>query len=205
VFNNLDSVSPSASPDIVPLYRHPKMKTLNFSLRNRTALEFASRGKPHLAVDEEPRLASMDNRFSVIASCTAIAHGCSIESIKLYAQEYKDDDDEFKEMMRIATSVLFYATDRHDQEIANLLLDYGADLNGTGDEENFIPPLAFAMREDQSAQLHKCTELVKLPHRIIGQLPVVSPLQRDVLNHIAGNVDESEPMVMVFKTHPAIA
>jgi hypothetical protein len=60
----------------------------------------------------------------------------------------------------------------------------------------------FATREDQSMQLHKCTKLVRLPHRISSQLPVVSPLQRDSLNHITGNVDESEPMVMVFAGQP---
>jgi hypothetical protein len=60
----------------------------------------------------------------------------------------------------------------------------------------------FATREDQSTQLHKSTKLVRLPCRISSQLPVVSPLQRYILNHIAGNEDESEPMVMVFAGPP---
>jgi ankyrin repeat protein len=111
-------------------------------------------------VVEELRLASMDNRFSVIALCTAIAYAYSIEPIKLYAQEYKDDDDEFKEMMRVATSVLYYAIGMNDPDIVNLLLEYGAGPNGTSDDENFIPPLAFTVVQGHLESL-ETTEIVE--------------------------------------------
>jgi tRNA uridine 5-carbamoylmethylation protein Kti12 len=46
----------------------------------------------------------------------------------------------------------------------------------------------------QLAGLHDVTDLMKLPYRIIGQLPV--------LNHIASNTDSPDPLVMVFAGPP---
>jgi ATP-dependent Clp protease ATP-binding subunit ClpA len=43
---------------------------------------------------------------------------------------------------------------------------------------------------------------MKLPYRIIGQLPVLNNLQEKVLNHIASNTDSPDPLVMVFAGPP---
>jgi hypothetical protein len=53
-------------------------------------------------------------------------------------------------------------------------------------------------REVQLAELHDLTDLMKLPYRIIGQLPVLNNLQERVFNHIASNTDSPDPLVMVF-------
>jgi hypothetical protein len=57
-------------------------------------------------------------------------------------------------------------------------------------------------REMQLAGLHDVTDLMKLPYRIIGQLPVLNNLQEKVLNHIASNTDSPDPLVMVSAGPP---
>jgi hypothetical protein len=57
-------------------------------------------------------------------------------------------------------------------------------------------------RERQLAKLHDVTDLMKLPYRIVGQLPVLNNLQEKVLNHIASNTDSPDPLVIVFAGPP---
>jgi hypothetical protein len=276
--------------DMAPVYRNLKMMPHNWSLLKDQTLSVAPRSDPHVPIDEELSRASEDRLFSVKPLCSAISHGCSVNAVQSYVEQYKDDDVEFREMMYMAAPTLYHAISVNAQEIVTLLLEYGVEPNGRSNGNNTTPPLAFAIvqghlqsfdsteivktllgagvhpetvpkdmwenymeqpreawppssemqgprliwcdegvrtllarglnlsqryalyraslckpfttRELQSAEMHNCSELARLPYCIVGQLPVISTLQKDVLSHIAGNIDEPEPMVMVFAGPP---
>jgi ATP-dependent Clp protease ATP-binding subunit ClpA len=54
----------------------------------------------------------------------------------------------------------------------------------------------------QAAELYDVKGILKLPFRIIGQLPAISPLQRYILKHVANDADDPEPLIMVFAGPP---
>jgi hypothetical protein len=266
------------------------MSPFDLELIDKVYLPVMTRGRLHLTVDEELSQASNKVLFSVNALCTAIAHGCSIDAIKAYAQHYRGDNAQFKKMMLNATPVLYFAIGRNDAGAVNLLIDYGVDPNGSKSDTKFIPPIAFAVvhghthsldtteivkillgagvgpetipkdmwenyldkpsltwppkngkkyrvlkwcsleirahiaeglnlsqryalyrsslcrpfseREVQSAEEYGYTGLLRLPHRIIGQIPTIEPLQRHITNQIAENTDNPEPSILVFAGPP---
>ncbi|KAF1911539.1 P-loop containing nucleoside triphosphate hydrolase protein [Ampelomyces quisqualis] len=61
---------------------------------------------------------------------------------------------------------------------------------------------ALTARELQSAELHGVKKLIRLPHRIIGQITAVDLLPKYILEHTAASVDDPEPMVIVFAGPP---
>jgi ATP-dependent Clp protease ATP-binding subunit ClpB len=61
---------------------------------------------------------------------------------------------------------------------------------------------ALTTRELQSAELYGVKNLIRLPHRVVGQIPAVEPLQKYILEHFASSVDDPEPLVMVFAGPP---
>ncbi|KAI8940545.1 hypothetical protein NX059_004223 [Plenodomus lindquistii] len=54
------------------------------------------------------------------------------------------------------------------------------------------------IRETQLAEVHDAMELLKLPYRIVGQLPILMKLQQTVLDHL----DSPSSLVMVFAGPP---
>lgn len=61
---------------------------------------------------------------------------------------------------------------------------------------------ALTARQAQSAEMYGIKKLIRLPYRIIGQIPAVEPLQKYILEHFAYSVDDPEPLVMVFAGPP---
>lgn len=270
---------------------HPRMVTFNFSLQDHHDLPETSRDHPDVLPDEEPRM-DMSSKFHTMALCNAISHDCSIEYVKTYIQHYRnDDEEEFLEMMHLATPCLYYAIGRNSSQLVTMLLEFGISPHGlphAGVKGEILPPLAFAVihghrksmdtteivktllaagadpqtipmhlwtnypekpladwpstshlgnqrkniswcrketlsllaqglnlsqryylhqasirksltsREVQLAEIHDAVELLKLPYRIIGQLPILESLQQTILDHL----DSPSSLAIVFAGPP---
>ncbi|KAE8846517.1 hypothetical protein HRS9139_01084 [Pyrenophora teres f. teres] len=181
------------------------------------------RTRPDVSIDDELLEATSSHMFYVVSLCTAVSHGCSVEAVRSYVEHYREEESDFKEMMHLATPVLYFAMGRNSPEMTSLLLKFGMSPHGPDDEAHFIPPLVFAAvhgylqsldmtevikillateREVQLHELLEVTDLGKLPYRIIGQLPVLKTLQVIVFNQMSSNADGSDPLVMVFAGAP---
>jgi hypothetical protein len=129
------------------LVYHPRVHPFIFTLYNKFQLHEAARNEAWLTADDELQEAPSDLRLSGGALCIGVFHGCSIGAIKTYLEWYGNEyeQDDFKNMMRIATPALFYAIGRNAPEIITLLLEYGLNPSGLEDDPSLFPPIAFAV------------------------------------------------------------
>ncbi|KAF2186929.1 hypothetical protein K469DRAFT_772645 [Zopfia rhizophila CBS 207.26] len=82
---------------------------------------------------------------------------------------------------------LYYAVVRNSAEAVATLLEYDADPNA---------------KQPQFAKTHNITGVLKLPYHIIGQDPAAKHIKEEVLAHTIMDVDEPEPLMMVFAGPP---
>ncbi|KAI4957749.1 hypothetical protein J4E86_004888 [Alternaria arbusti] len=142
-------------------FNHGKMCVYIMEMKDKYHLPDASRNSPGMTVDAELLEARGSALFNAIQLCTAISHGCSADSVRKYLEHYRNDKDEFQEIVDQATPVLYYAIGRNSPELVNVLLDYGFNPEGCTDATHFIPTLAFAVIYGH-IHLHDTTAIVKL-------------------------------------------
>jgi hypothetical protein len=275
---------------MAPSKNHPRITSFNLTPTVKFEFPEAIRERPHLSVDDELLHAGHKPKLHVIELCCAISHGCSVQAVKTYLQHYREDEDDFKVMMNIATPVLYFAIARNSPELVSVLLEYGLNRDGPDDDMDYIPPVAFAVihgqlrsldttevvkvllghgvdphvipedmwvdylekpkyawplklkqrsakskwcddqsrshlmlglnlsmryylfraslckpfttRELQSAETYNIMGLLKIPYRVVGQIPAVELVRKVIVNHIASNADDPEPLTMVFAGPP---
>jgi hypothetical protein len=77
--------------------------------------------------------------------CAAIVHGCSKGALRSYMQSYHGKEKGFKETMKLATPVLYYAIARNDRDMVDVLLEYCMNPAEPKDKNDMVPPVAFAI------------------------------------------------------------
>ncbi|CAA9959552.1 hypothetical protein HRS9139_01086 [Pyrenophora teres f. teres] len=119
------------------------------------------RTRPDVSIDDELLEATSSHMFYVVSLCTAVSHGCSVEAVRSYVEHYREEESDFKEMMHLATPVLYFAMGRNSPEMTSLLLKFGMSPHGPDDEAHFIPPLVFAAVHGYLQSLDM-TEVIKI-------------------------------------------
>lgn len=59
-----------------------------------------------------------------------------------------------------------------------------------------------SLREEQLGELQSISCLFKMQYRVVGQAPAIKTIKGKILDRIAANVDDPEPLVMVFAGPP---
>ncbi|KAI4706689.1 hypothetical protein J4E89_008756 [Alternaria sp. Ai002NY15] len=106
-------------------FNHDKIGVYIMALKDKYHLSDASRNSPGMTVDAELLEARGSALFNTIQLCTAISHGCSADSVRKYLEHYRNDKEEFQEIVDLSTPALYYAIGRNSPELINVLLDYG--------------------------------------------------------------------------------
>ncbi|KAH9874024.1 hypothetical protein IAQ61_004652 [Plenodomus lingam] len=91
----------------------------------------------------------------------AISRGCSIDSVKKYLQHFRQNPEEFAEIMQLGAPVLYYAIGRNSPELLKLLIEAGIGPNERQDGDSMLPPLAFAVIHGHLQSLDT-TEMVRI-------------------------------------------
>ncbi|KAI4605205.1 hypothetical protein J4E83_010748 [Alternaria metachromatica] len=155
-------------------FNHDKIGVYIMALKDKYHLSDASRNSPGMTVDAELLEARGSALFNTIQLCTAISHGCSADSVRKYLEHYRNDKEEFQEIVDLSTPALYYAIGRNSPELINVLLDYGFNPEG----------------------------LMNLTYHIIGQLPVLHDMQQRIANQLDSNQESPDPFVMLFAGPP---
>ncbi|CAA9957600.1 ClpA ATPase protein [Pyrenophora teres f. maculata] len=144
-------------------YQHTRMSPYTVSLRDKYYLQEWTRTCTDMTVDEELLEFTVWRPFNVTKLCAAISHGCSLDSVREYIQQYREDDGDevFKIMMKQATPVLYYAIGRNSPEMVSLLIELGTSPYGSNDEVHFIPALPFTVIHGH-LHLVDTTEVLKI-------------------------------------------
>ena len=143
------------------VFYHHKMFSYTMALKDRYYLQDLFRTHPNLTVDTELLHATTSISFDVVHLCTAISHGCSIDSVRTYMEHYRKNNAAFQGMVNQAIPVLYYAIGRNSPEMVSLLLEYGFSPEGCINTTHFIPALSFAVIHGH-LQLQDTTEIVKV-------------------------------------------
>ncbi|CAE7021326.1 hypothetical protein PTTW11_03248 [Pyrenophora teres f. teres] len=146
---------------MAPSYSHPKMFPFNLVLKDVYYIPKLIRTRPDVSIDDELLEATSSHMFYVVSLCTAVSHGCSVEAVRSYVEHYREEESDFKEMMHLATPVLYFAMGRNSPEMTSLLLKFGMSPHGPDDEAHFIPPLVFAAVHGYLQSLDM-TEVIKI-------------------------------------------
>ncbi|KAI0568888.1 ClpA ATPase with chaperone activity ATP-binding subunit, partial [Pyrenophora tritici-repentis] len=146
---------------MAPSYSHPKMFPFNLVLKDVYYIPKLIRTRPDVSIDDELLEATSSHMFHVVSLCTAVSHGCSVEAVRSYVEHYREEESDFKEMMHLATPVLYFAMGRNSPEMTSLLLKFGMSPHGPDDEAHFIPPLVFAAIHGYLQSLDM-TEVIKI-------------------------------------------
>jgi len=96
---------------MAPSKYHSPMTSIDLTPTAKYELSEAIRQLSLLSVDSELQLAAQKPKLHAIELCSAISHGCGVEAVKTYLQHYREDEDDFRVMMNIATPVLQFAND----------------------------------------------------------------------------------------------
>jgi hypothetical protein len=83
--------------------------------------------------------------FYIVSLYTAVLYSCSVKAIRYYIEHYREEESNFKEIIHLATPVLYFAIERNLPNITSLLLKLSISLYSVDNEAYYILPLVFAV------------------------------------------------------------